>query len=229
MGGIEKFNMKIGVIGGGVMGTNHARILNDMGLLGCIVEPDSGSFDRLSQRFNNVPILRSVDDDTDSCAYVVATPSSTHFSIAEKLILQKKHLLIEKPVCTNTSDAIRLKNIIENNIVSVGLIERFNPILQYTKSWVLKNKVNVINTYRLSPQPSRIQDVGVIMDLGIHDIDAQIYLSGGNVKSVYASSIAPNKGNPEHYGKIIMNFDNSYIDKNLDNNNIDIDVQFRGR
>lgn len=209
--------MKISVLGGGAMGANHARVLKEMGHLDFIVEPNEQMRDALASRFGFDKVVDNVDK-TDSAGYVIATPSSTHGTVAYELLQRGKDILIEKPVCTTVEQALLLRPFARDVLigkagltVAVGHIERFNPVVMYAWEWAKKNPIKVVNSYRLSPCPPRIKDVGVIMDLAIHDVDAQLYLVGSKVKSVYATAFYPEGSKYEHYGKLVLEFENGSI------------------
>ena len=201
--------MKVCVIGGGVMGQNHARVLKELGALHSIVEKDVIKSIALKEKFG-VEIFGTLEE-ADAEAYVIASPSSTHYEIAKSLLEKGKHVLIEKPACTTVSNAKMLRSYVKDQIVAVGHIERFNPVVQYSRSWAKENPVEVVNSYRLSPRPHRIADVGVIADLAIHDVDAQLTIINSRPKSVFATAYTPEGSKMEHFGKIVTTFENGAI------------------
>jgi UDP-N-acetylglucosamine 3-dehydrogenase len=194
--------MKVTVIGGGIMGANHARILHSMGKLDRIVESNPESRLKLSQIYQD-KVVSSIPYDSD--CYVIATPTFTHYDVASKLVAAGKSFLIEKPVCKTSLEASNLLSTKrKDTIVAVGHVERFNPIVTHTKEWISQREVSIINSYRLG-YCDRITDVGVVLDLAIHDIDVLSYLLDDKVVSVQATGIY--KGKPhEQYTKAFLRF-----------------------
>jgi predicted dehydrogenase len=110
--------------------------------------------------------------------FFVVTPTNTHFEIALELIKNKKNIFIEKPLTENLEQAIYLLDeaIKGGNIFQVGLIERFNPVINTLKE-NLKNPHH-ISTQRVSPFLGRAIDTHVTFDLMIHDLDLIFYILG---------------------------------------------------
>jgi predicted dehydrogenase len=205
------YNTTVTVIGGGNMGKNHARVFNDLGVLKAIVEPDYQKRKKLSKLFPNIKIVTdAASSETD--AYVVSTPTSSHFELAKSLLECGKDILIEKPVCKTLDQARELLTIKKSNklaakaVVAVGHVERFNPVVDYLSAWLKEKQLKTIETYRLSSMPTRIQDVGVFQDLGIHDVDVVLSLVNSSVKSVFALSTTHNQR--DLYTKASIKFEN---------------------
>lgn len=205
------YKTTVTIIGCGNMGKNHARVFNDLGSLKCIVEPDFQKRKKIALLFPKVKIVEDVSlADTD--AYVIATPTSQHFKIAKELLLQGKHLLIEKPVCHTYDQAqelIKIKNSharAAKSVVAVGHVERFNPVVEYLGNWLKEKQLKTIETYRMSSRPNRIKDVGVFQDLGIHDVDVVLSLANSEVKTVFALSTY--EDNRDLYTKASIKFAN---------------------
>lgn len=172
--------MKISVVGCGSMGKNHARVLKSLGVLDYIVESSQETRKVLcSLGYDENKIISSIDD-TDSDAYIIATPSSNHVEIALKLTQRKKHLLIEKPAAPSAREIQGLKEESEKfgTIVRVGHIEQFNPTIRHLKKSINKKLVNLCQFYQYSPRPCRINDTNVWIDIGVHDVDLMISLFG---------------------------------------------------
>jgi predicted dehydrogenase len=106
----------------------------------------------------------------------VATPTSTHHEIASVFLSQGRHVLIEKPITDNTAQAKALVALaLEKNLVlQVGHIERFNPALAALEEKLTRPRF--IEAHRLSTYPGRSTDIGVVLDLMIHDIDVVLHL-----------------------------------------------------
>lgn len=195
--------MKVTVIGGGVMGSNHARILHSMGKLHKIVEPNETNASRLKNLYGSDVVVDKIDYSSD--CYVIATPTSTHYDLAKQIISLNIPVLIEKPLCQNMKQARELKKLItDKSIVGVGHVEHFNPIVKHTKEWLNNKKINLINTYRLG-HCDRINDVGVVLDLAIHDIEVMSYLLDDKAYAVTATGIYNGKEH-EQYCKVFVEF-----------------------
>jgi len=169
-------SIKSVVIGMGVMGQNHARVLSELdefeliGIFDPFIESAPTMYkDIFVPDLNSIVALRP-----EYC--VIASPTSSHFHIAEMMLGANVNILIEKPITLNTEESRKLLSILENSNMkaTVGHIERFNPALM-----TLREKLNEqflgqvfsVSTFREGPHPTRIQDVGVIKDLAIHDFD----------------------------------------------------------
>ncbi len=183
--------MKVGVIGVGSMGQNHARIYSEMGNLVGVYDVFAEQSKKIASRLNVQwhssidSLLKEVD------AVSIATPTSTHFENATKALDAGVSCLVEKPFTGDPSNARKLCEAAEKEavIISPGFVERFNPVVGAAKESLAEGrfgKLVSISTRRVSTFPSRIRDVGVIMDLGIHDIDVVRYITGAEITSVYA-------------------------------------------
>ena len=134
--------------------------------------------------------FRSLDEAMEeSDALSVVTPTSTHFEIAKLLLQHGKHLLIEKPM---TSDAVQAEELValahdRKLLLQVGHVERFNPVFQYLRKVAVLPRF--IETHRLSPYPARSTDVGVVLDLMIHDLDVVLAFVDSPMVSVDAVGI----------------------------------------
>jgi predicted dehydrogenase len=183
--------MKVAVIGLGVMGRNHFRVLQTLQLVSEIVV-----FDVAEQKIDDnrkVQFVASVDEviATKPDYAVVSTPTVYHLPTALALAKAGVATLLEKPVAATLAEAEQIAEAFRasRTLCAVGHIERFNPALQ-----VLKAKVNEgiigsplhISTIRTGPFPNRVNDVGVIRDLGSHDIDLGMWLTGLKYQDVSA-------------------------------------------
>jgi UDP-N-acetylglucosamine 3-dehydrogenase len=183
--------MRVGVIGVGLMGQNHARILSEKDMLAGVVDivPEVaqavGEKHGVKWHLSYQDLLKS-----DVEAVVVVTPTSTHQKIASEAIRAGKHVLLEKPM---TGSSYALQGLVEearkaNVVLAGGFTERFNPVVSFAKQGLQSGQWGELitaGTRRVSSLPSRVRDVGVIMDLGVHDIDVIQYIIGAKAKSVY--------------------------------------------
>jgi predicted dehydrogenase len=188
--------MKVGVIGLGVMGKNHARVLSNMASVSDLV-----LFDPLGAQLgvvHGVTVESNIDtflnQDMDYC--VVSSPTSTHLEMGLKLAELNIATLIEKPLASNEEDGQKLVDAFDKAgvIAGVGHVERFNPAImamkQKLRDGVLGN-VYQIATRRVGPYSGRIRDVGVVKDLASHDIDLVGWLSQSNYESLNSRTLKP--------------------------------------
>jgi UDP-N-acetylglucosamine 3-dehydrogenase len=165
------------VIGAGVMGQNHARVLSEISQLAGICDTSEAAGKPIAKKFG-VPYFKSCQDliRAGVDAVVIATPTVTHKDIAIQLIEAGKHVLVEKPLSNKVSDARDIVGLAEQRgvVLAVGHIERHNPAVKYAKASAQRGqfgKVISVLAKRVSSYPGRVSDVGVVIDLAIHDID----------------------------------------------------------
>ncbi|MFT5524694.1 MAG: putative dehydrogenase [Pirellulaceae bacterium] len=181
-------NLKIAVIGGGRLGSIHARLLESVeGVsLVAIVDPDPAAQRRHAET-HNVPIYanpQSLIGIVD--AAIIATPTVLHHDVAVPLLQNNIHLLIEKPITATVVEATRLIQLAEANnlILQVGHVERFNPALNSVIDRL--DSPRYLQATRSSNYTCRSTDIGVVLDLMIHDIDIVLSLVAGEVTHVEA-------------------------------------------
>ena len=208
--------LKIGIIGIGSMGKNHVRVCSEkdnIKIIG-ISDINKSIAKTVAKKFGIKPFFDYKEMLKEIDAAIIATPTITHYKITMDLLNYGKHVLVEKPICENTKQAFDLvKKAEKNNLVlAVGHIERHNPATKFVKDSVTEGKFGEIITLtskRVSNFPGRIKDVGVMMDLGIHDIDIMHFLAG-KIESVYAKAGRFNKNiEYEDYANIVLNFENN--------------------
>jgi predicted dehydrogenase len=119
----------------------------------------------------------------------VVTPTTTHFDLAKTILHQRKHILLEKPMTDNAAEASELVELAQQNncVLQVGHVERFNPVFKYLET--VATEPRFIETHRLSPFPARSTDIGVVLDLMIHDLDVVLAFVKSPVTSVDAVGI----------------------------------------
>ncbi len=165
--------LKIAVIGVGYLGRHHARVLSGLPEveLSGVVDIDLSKASEVAQQYKTMAYVDYRDLFNKSEAFCIATPTDTHYSIAIECLSHNKDLFIEKPMTTNTAQAMEIANMASERglIVQVGHIERFNPVFR-----AALDKVRMplfIESERLSPFLQRAANVDVVKDLMIHDID----------------------------------------------------------
>src|SRR6266446_2399413 len=186
--------VKAGVLGTGSLGQEHARIYAELAAEG-VVE-FVGVYDLVptaakktaekfqARAFASVPELAAVCD-----ALSIVTPTATHFDLARNLLPQGKHLLVEKPMTDQAAHAAELVRLAQHHrcVLQVGHVERFNPVFHYLEK--VATQPRFIETHRLSPFPARSTDIGVVLDLMIHDLDVVLAFVKSPVTSVDAVGI----------------------------------------
>lgn len=210
--------LNVGVIGLGTMGQNHVRVYSEIANLIGVADTDESSLLAITKRFKvkGYPDYHDLLDNEDLQAVSISTPTSTHFEIANEFIKAGKHVLVEKPICGDSEKARMLVENAkkENVILAAGFIERHNPVVGLTKNLIEKKQfgdVISISSRRVSSFPSRIKDVGVILDLGIHDIDVIRYLINSKVRSVYTLSGKSSETEFEDHANILLEFENNIL------------------
>ncbi|WP_125099927.1 Gfo/Idh/MocA family protein [Leucobacter chromiireducens] len=185
--------LKFGLIGLGMMGRHHARVLREIegvelvGLCDAMGDPHGVA--------GETPLYSKVEDliAAGIDAAVVAVPTIYHEPVGLSLAAADVHTLIEKPVAHDLEAATRLVELFEsrNLTAAVGHVERFNPALMSLRTRLEHGdlgEVYQIQTRRQGPFPSRIADVGVVKDLGSHDIDLTSWLAHSPYASVSAQT-----------------------------------------
>jgi|694.fasta_scaffold11483_6 UDP-N-acetylglucosamine 3-dehydrogenase len=175
------------VIGMGVMGKNHARLLRKNKNIEYLGFHDT-RYDANSSELGQPHSLEQIIELKPHFC-VISTPTESHFSIAAELASKGINLLIEKPFTSSYETALELTTIINQFkvVAGIGHIERFNPAVQEAKKKIDRGefgRIIQIDTKRIGPTPIRISDVGVIMDLATHDIDITRYLSGSEYHKI---------------------------------------------
>lgn len=209
-------SLRLGLVGCGVMGRNHARVIHELGgKLAAVADPDTATARTIADRFGAAahadpePLLRDPDID----ALVVATPTVHHFEVARAALEAGKHVLVEKPITPTREQARELIRLAANKgrVLAVGHVERHNPVVRWAKEAVAKGtagEVIGIQTRRLSPFPERIRDVGVVLDLAIHDLDVIRYLAPGRAAGLYCLAGTHRKGIAvEDHASILLDFE----------------------
>jgi predicted dehydrogenase len=179
--------LRLGIIGAGIMGANHARLAGALrdATVTAVVDPDLGRAQRLATAVGT-QVASGIDEVVDRAdAAIVAVPSELHHDVALELIRSGVHVLVEKPLATTVADAEALAEAAETNGVTlmVGHVERFNPAVLELDH--LLGDVVHIAAARISPYSPRIRD-DVITDLMIHDLDVVRSIAGCAVVDVEA-------------------------------------------
>lgn len=208
----EQKQFKTGVLGVGNMGQYHVNVLSSIDqveLVG-VFDTDKKKAAEVAEKFgiksfdHMDELLESVD------AVTVAVPTNKHFETASRAIELGKHVLIEKPITKTLEEAEELIAMAKKNniILQVGHVERFNGAVLELQKIVIDPLL--IETRRLSPYTPRITDVGVVLDMLIHDLDIVINLIKSPLKSYSAMGSAV-KGEHEDIATINLEFENGAV------------------
>ncbi len=165
--------IRYGVVGAGHMGAYHINVLsslNNINFVG-VFDIDKKKLQIVKEKYN-LKEFSSLEELLEKCdAISIAVPTTLHYSLAKKALEKGVHILVEKPICQTIEQAEELIAIAKAKKLTlhVGHVERFNGAVQELHNIV--EKPLLWESRRLGPNLGRIQDVGVVLDLMIHDID----------------------------------------------------------
>jgi predicted dehydrogenase len=183
--------VKVGIIGVGYLGTQHARILSyleEAELIG-VADIDFKKAMVIGNR-HGVKYYDNYENMLDEIdAGIVATPTSEHYAISMKLLKKGKSVLVEKPITETVEQAEKLVAAADKNgpILQIGHLERFNPAVEALEDLISEPKF--IEVQRLGSFSARSLDIDVVLDLMIHDLDIIMALIKDEVKVIRSSGI----------------------------------------
>lgn len=191
---MNKNKVRIAVLGVGSLGKEHARLYADLASKGQIefagiYDTNADTARRIGAE-HNLHVFNSIAEATAHAdALNIVTPTTTHFEIARELLAQGKHILVEKPMTDDSAQAAELVELALKNkcVLQVGHVELFNPVFKYLETAVPHPRF--IECHRLSPFPARSTDIGVVLDLMIHDLSVVLAFVKSPVVSVDAVGI----------------------------------------
>jgi predicted dehydrogenase len=168
--------LRVGVIGVGVMGSNHARVLSTLPgaeLVG-VADPDDKQADFVACTLGCAAV-GDVDEllDLGIDAVTIAAPTHLHHDIALACIARGVHVMVEKPIASSVEEGCGIIEAADRAGVTlmVGHVERFNPAVETIKEALRGEDILSIAITRVGPFPPRMSNVGVVIDLAVHDID----------------------------------------------------------
>jgi predicted dehydrogenase len=183
--------IRTAVIGAGKMGTVHAKVYSQLPQsdLVAVVDTDIDKARKLARKYkcsafaNCSGLLGKVD------AVTIATPTASHYELAKLFIENGVAVMIEKPLAADVNQAREIVELAKNRgvVAAVGHSERCNPVVQAMKR--LQISPRFIESTRISPYPFRSTDIGVVLDVMIHDIDIILSLAASKVERVDAVGI----------------------------------------
>ena len=216
----------VAVIGTGFWGKNHARVYKELDSTELVAICDGNA-----ERAKSVAAQFGVKAYTSSArmlknenieAVSICTWSTSLAKEALKALRAGKHVLVEKPMATNTKQAQKLLATAEENKLhfTVGLLMRFIPGVQHTREAVQNKEIGELvcaTAKRVSQWPERIGDVGVVKDTAIHDIDVMRYIYNEDPIAVYAKTGSMRHRKFEDYAQIMLTYEggkSAFIESN---------------
>ena len=188
---------RVAVIGVGSMGRNHARVYWEMPdvQLVAVADTNRATAESIAARYNTQAYTDycKMLDEQQPDAVTVVVPTSCHLEVALEVIRHGIHVLVEKPIAFNVEDGARMISEAEEAGVklAVGHIERFNPAVIALKEHLANQELGRVfqmDIHREGPLPVRINDVGVVIDLAVHDLDIIRYVTQAEIIRVYAET-----------------------------------------
>jgi predicted dehydrogenase len=184
--------IRCGVVGVGSLGQHHARIYSTLPNVEYVgfFETSDARASEIAAKFGGKRFA-TLDELGGACQAVsVVVPTDKHADVALPLLARGCHLLIEKPLCATLEEAERVLAAAQaaRRIVQVGHIEHFNPVMSFLEKEV--NRPGYITTERLAPYQVRGTEVGVVLDLMIHDIGVVLALVKSPIKKIDSVGIS---------------------------------------
>ena len=204
--------LRLAVIGAGHLGRIHARLAKAMDLfqLVGVVDPVDSARRQAVEELN-VPVYeghRALYGQID--AAVVAVPTVHHHSVAMDLLRQGVHVLVEKPLAMTGAEATDIVETANERgvVLQVGHIEQFNPALNAARSLI--ERPLYIDAVRTSGYTFRSTDIGVVLDLMIHDLDIVFSLVNSPIREIRALGVSV-MGNHEDMAQVRLQFENGCV------------------
>ncbi len=210
---------RVGVVGVGSLGIHHARIyqeLPDCALAG-VYDADTARAAEVAAKYGTQAFATLDELIANVDAASVAVPTHLHFDVASQMIRAGRHLLVEKPITSTTSEAEELVRLAQehNVVLQVGHIERFNPVMEYLEK--AARQPRFIEAHRLAPFPPpregmhpRGTEVNVVLDLMIHDIEVILHLVPSPLKEIRAVGV-PVLSSSEDIANVRLEFENGCV------------------
>ncbi len=184
-------SFRVAVVGVGRMGKLHARVLSELSEteLSCVVDQNEATARSVAKQ-RGCEYFTDVRDAVEHAdAAIVSVPTVSHVEAARPFVAAGKPVLIEKPYTNHVAEGEELIDLAKRSgaSVQVGHTERFNPAVTAMQKYAISPKF--IEAHRISPFTFRSADVGVVLDMMIHDIDLVLMLAGGEVTQLHAVGI----------------------------------------
>ena len=210
---MQDTKIRTAVVGAGKMGAIHAKVYDQLpqSRLVAIVDTDIKKAKELAKKYkcdaftDCKELLGRVD------AVTISAPTVYHLELARIFLENKIAVMIEKPLAAGVEQARQIVDLAKKNnvVVAVGHSERCNPVIQAIKRLNIEPKF--IEAHRISPYPFRSTDIGVVLDVMIHDIDIILSLAASKVKKVEAVGIGVIADDKEDICNARITFENGCI------------------
>lgn len=190
-------SLKPVVIGVGAMGRNHARVYNEMPdvELAAVADLDLALAKEAARLYGARAYTdyRAMLEETQPAVVSVAVPTQAHCQVTLNALKAGCHVLVEKPIAATLEGGRRMieRAAALGRVLAVGHIERYNPAEIELKRRLDDGELGrifQIHAWRLGPFPARVRDMGVVVDLATHDLDIMRYLTGKEVRRLYAET-----------------------------------------
>jgi predicted dehydrogenase len=183
--------IRTGVVGAGKMGAVHAKVYDQLPQSDfvAVVDIDAERAERLAKQYNCSAFADCRDILGKVDAVTIATPTVTHRELAKIFIENNVPVMVEKPLAANVKEGRKIVGLAKRNstVVGAGHSERCNPVVQAMKRLDIEPKF--IEATRISPYPFRSTDIGVVLDVMIHDIDIILSLAASRIKKIDAVGV----------------------------------------
>jgi predicted dehydrogenase len=184
--------MRTAVVGAGKMGAIHAKVYDQLPQSDfvAVVDIDAKKAKGLAKKYNTEAFTDCADILGKVDAVTIATPTASHVELAKVFIENNIAVMIEKPLAVDVQEGRRIVELAreKNSLVAVGHSERCNPVVQAMKRLNIEPKF--IEASRISPYPFRSTDIGVVLDVMIHDIDIILSLANSEIVKVDAVGVS---------------------------------------
>ena len=188
---MQDVKIRTAVIGAGKMGGIHAKVYGQLpqSELVAVVDTDIAKAKSIAEQYNCSAYSDCADIIGKVDAVTIAAPTVAHLELAKIFIQNNIAVLIEKPLAATVEQGQEIVELArqKNTVVAVGHSERCNPVVQAIKRLSIEPKF--IESSRISPYPFRSTDVGVVLDVMIHDIDIILSLAASEIKRVDAAGV----------------------------------------
>ncbi len=183
--------IRTAVVGAGKMGAVHAKVYDQLPQSDfvAVVDIDGERAERLAKQYNCSAFTDCGDILGQVDAVTIAAPTVTHQKLAKIFIKNNVPVMIEKPLAANVKEGRKIVGLAKKNntVVATGHSERCNPVVQAMKRLNIEPKF--IEATRISPYPFRSTDIGVVLDVMIHDIDIILSLAASKIKKIDAVGV----------------------------------------
>jgi predicted dehydrogenase len=189
---MQDTKIRTAVVGAGKMGAVHAKVYDSLPQsdLVAVVDTDINKARKLARKYKCSAFTNCSGLLDKVKAVTIATPTASHYELAKLFIENNIAVMIEKPLAADVNQAREIVELAKNRgvVAAVGHSERCNPVVQAMKR--LKIEPRFIEATRISPYPFRSTDIGVVLDVMIHDIDIILSLAGSEITKVDAVGVS---------------------------------------